>query len=73
MAMTFPGAKLLPGWHRTFLGMGQMLPGVANRPRFGCYSPARSRFSYTEVAEGSAGQAPAERGGIRKVAVGLNC
>src|SRR2546421_7396431 len=27
MAMTFPGAKLLPGWHRVFLGMGQMLLG----------------------------------------------
>jgi hypothetical protein len=25
--MTFPGAKLLPGRHRVFLGMGQMLPG----------------------------------------------
>jgi hypothetical protein len=28
MAMTFPGAKLLPGWHRVFLGIGQMLPGT---------------------------------------------
>ena len=26
--MTFPGAKLLPGRHRVFLGMGQMLPGT---------------------------------------------
>ena len=26
--MTFPGAKLLPGWHRVFLGIGQMLPGT---------------------------------------------
>jgi hypothetical protein len=25
--MTFPGAKLLPGWHRVFLGIGQMLLG----------------------------------------------
>ena len=24
---------------------------VASRPRFGCYSPALSRFSYTEAAE----------------------
>jgi hypothetical protein len=39
---------------------------VANRPRFGCCSPARSRFSYTEVAESSAGQTPAERGGLRQ-------
>jgi hypothetical protein len=30
---------------------------VASRPRFGCYSPART---------GSAGQAPAERGGLRQ-------
>jgi hypothetical protein len=30
---------------------------VANRPRFGCYSLARSRFSYTEAAErGGLGQ-----------------
>jgi hypothetical protein len=28
MAMTFSGAKLLPGWHRVFLGIGQMLPGI---------------------------------------------
>jgi hypothetical protein len=28
MAMTFPGAKLLPGWHRVFLGIGQMLTGI---------------------------------------------
>jgi hypothetical protein len=27
---------------------------VANRPRLGCYSPARSRFSHADVAEGSA-------------------
>jgi hypothetical protein len=27
MAMTFPGAKLLPGWHCVFLGKGQMLLG----------------------------------------------
>jgi hypothetical protein len=26
-AMMFPGAKLLPGWHRVFLGIGQMLLG----------------------------------------------
>ena len=26
--MTFPGAKLLPGRHRVFLGMGQTLPGT---------------------------------------------
>ena len=25
--MTFPGAKLFPGWHGVFLGMGQMLLG----------------------------------------------
>jgi hypothetical protein len=30
---------------------------VASRPRFGCYEPARSKFSCAEVAEGSAGQA----------------
>jgi hypothetical protein len=28
MVMTFPGAKLLPGWHRVFLGIGQRLPGI---------------------------------------------
>ena len=42
------------------------VPSVANRPRLGCYSPARGKFSYTEVAEGSAGQAPTERGGLRQ-------
>ena len=26
------------------------MPHVENRPRLGCYEPARSRFSYTEVA-----------------------
>jgi hypothetical protein len=31
MAMTFPGAKLLPGRHRVFLGMGQMLLGKTHR------------------------------------------
>ena len=28
MAMTFPRAKLLPGQHRVFLEMGQMLAGT---------------------------------------------
>ena len=45
--------------------VNKQVEDVANRPRLGCYSPARSRFSYAEVAEGSAGQAPAERGGLR--------
>jgi hypothetical protein len=31
MAMTFPGAKLLPGWHRVFLGMVQLLLGKTHR------------------------------------------
>ena len=31
IAMTFPGAKLLPGQHRVFLGMGQMLLGKTHR------------------------------------------
>jgi hypothetical protein len=39
---------------------------VASRLRLGYYSPARSRLSYIAVAEGSAGQAPAERGGLRQ-------
>jgi hypothetical protein len=47
---------------------------VASRPRFGYYSPARTDSAIQKVAEGpavgtaegSAGQAPAERGGLRQ-------
>jgi hypothetical protein len=42
------------------------LVSVASRPRFGCYSPARTDSAIQKVAEGSAGQAPAERGGLRQ-------
>jgi hypothetical protein len=42
------------------------LLSVANRPYFGCYSPARTDSAIQKVAEGSAGQAPAERGGLRQ-------
>ena len=52
---------------------------VANRPRFGCYSPARNRYSCVEVAEGSARQGPAvardrrstERGFFMSISVSL--
>jgi hypothetical protein len=47
---------------------------VASRPRFGCYSSARTGSAIQKIAEGSAvqrrlgsaGQAPAERGGLRQ-------
>jgi hypothetical protein len=39
---------------------------VENRPRFGNYSPARTGSAIQKIAEGSAGQAPAERGSLRQ-------
>jgi hypothetical protein len=39
---------------------------VASRPRFGYYSPARTGSAIQKIAEGLAGQAPAEPGSLRQ-------